>query len=83
MASFRVLVYNKGCSLRELSRWCDISLKQLYNYCNGRVRPEKITFSNVCDIATYLDCDMIEVYNAIVESFENEHYYDEEKGRWI
>lgn len=81
--NFEELLKANNVSVREVANWCCLSTQQVYNYCNGKVHPKKLSYCAVTDIATYLHAEPDVVYNCMVESFESCHEYSEEKGDWI
>lgn len=83
LISFGELLQKNHVSVDELAKWCCVSRQMIYRYINGVVKPKRLRYCLVKDIAQYLDEDDVVVYNALVESFERIHEWDDEKGEWI
>lgn len=82
MMDFQELVESKGILYRELADWCHLSVQQMYNYAGGKVNPRKLSYVAVTDMATYLGVDHVTVYNALCESYDRQHVWNEELQRW-
>lgn len=80
--SFGELLDANHVIISDLADCCCISRQMIYRYIKGQVRPERLTYSNVTDIAQYLDETDLVVYNSLCESFERVHVYNEESGKW-
>lgn len=59
-----------------------VSRQCVYNYINGRVNPDRIPYNVVTDWCQYLRVTDIQLYNAMVESFESIHVFNDETGKW-
>lgn len=82
MMDFQELVESKGILYRELAAWCHLSVQQMYNYAGGKVNPKNLSYCAVTDMATYLGVEPDVLYNALCESFERQHVWNDELQRW-
>lgn len=81
--TFGELLSVNNVSVLELSDWTMISRQMIYRYINGQVNPEKISYINVTQIATYLDEKPIVVYNSLVQSYEGIRIWCETLKKWL
>lgn len=68
--NFDKLVESHGFTYRNLATLADMSVQQLYNYANGKVLPEKVSFWSVWNISQALDVDPCLVYQSIIKSWK-------------